>query len=64
MEKGDEKKMAAVQDGITVNCEALHLENEYRVGKRLREFVSGSKGVVEWAQLGTNPPDANRQKDK
>lgn len=33
------------------------MENENRMGERVREFVSGSEGVVEWAQLGTNQTD-------
>lgn len=40
------------------------MEDEYRMGKRVREFVSGSEGVIESAQLGTNQTELDRQRDK
>lgn len=34
------------------------------MGKRMREFVSGSGGLVEWAQLGAKQTDLHRLEDK
>lgn len=34
------------------------------MGRRVRELVSRSEGVVEWAQLGPKQTDLDRLKDK